>query len=318
MKLYKILSCIVAVLTVMGACKKEEAYLEKSDNKENAVVYVSRKANAQKIIVYPAKDTIVSYDFGASFAAVGLPLNNITVRFKIDDKAFDSVNVVRNSQNLTPYAKLPESAYTISAMDVTISSGAITSNLVSLKYNSKNLDPNKVYMLPISIVDASGYKINPLLKTMFITTVKYKAPEILADKTGWALTASSTQAGDGSLASVIDGDLGTFWHSQYSPTVLPYPHWIQVDMLTLTNVTSVSMAPRNNNNTGFTKFNLKGSIDGSVWIDLLTAKAMDPNLKALQNYELDAPTKVRFLKLEMTEGSQDYTHLAEFQVFKVK
>ena len=318
MKLYKILSCIIAVLTAMSACKKEEAYLEKSDTKENALVYMSRQANAQKITVYPTKDTIVSYDFGASFAAVGLPLNNITVKFKIDDKAFDSVNVVRTSQNLTPYFKLPESAYTISGLDVTILSGAITSNLVSLKYNSKNLDPNKVYMLPISIIDASGYKINPLLKTMFITSVTYKAPEILADRTGWALTASSTQAGDGSLASVIDGDLATFWHSQYSPTVLPYPHWIQVDMLALTNVTSISMAPRNNNNTGFTKFNLKGSVDGTVWTNLLTAKAMDPNLKALQNYELDAPTKIRFLKLEMTEGPQDYTHLAEFQVFKVK
>jgi hypothetical protein len=89
-------------------------------------------------------------------------------------------------------------------------------------------------------------------------------------------------------------------------------------MLALTNVTSISMAPRNNNNTGFTKFNLKGSVDGTVWTDLLTAKIMDPNLKSLQNYELDAPTKVKFLKLEMTEGPQAYTHLAEFQVFKVK
>ncbi|MNR13773.1 O-GlcNAcase NagJ precursor [compost metagenome] len=173
-------------------------------------------------------------------------------------------------------------------------------------------------MLPISIIDASGYKINPLLKTMFITTVKYKAPEILADRTGWAITASTTEAGDGSLASVLDGDLTTFWHSQYSAPASSYPHWIQVDMRALTNVTSISMAPRNNNNTGFTKFNLKGSVDGTIWTDLLTAKIMDPNLKSLQNYELDAPTKVRFLKLEMTEGPQAYTHLAEFQVFKVK
>lgn len=318
MKLYKILSCIIAVLTVMGACKKEEGYLEKSDTKEGALIYVSRQANAQKITVYPAKDTVISYDFGASFAAVGLPANNIAVKFKVDDKALDSVNAVRTSQNLAPYLKFPENAYTFSGLDVTILSGAITSNLVSLKYNAKNLDPNKVYMLPISIIDASGYKINPLLKTMFITTVKYKATEILAARTGWGITASTTEVGDGSLASVLDGDLTTFWHSQYSAPASSYPHWIQVDMLTLTNVTSISMAPRNNNNTGFTKFNLKGSVDGTVWTDLLTAKIMDPNLKALQNYELDAPTKVRFLKLEMTEGPQPYTHLAEFQVFKVK
>lgn len=308
----------MAVFTVMSACKKEEAYLEKSDTKENALVYVSRQASTQKINIYPAKDTVVSYDFGASFAAVGLPANNIVVKFKVDDKALDSVNAVRTSQNLPLYLKLPESAYTFSGLDVTISSGAITSNLVSLKYNSKNLDPNKVYMLPISIVDASGYKINSLLKTMFITTVKYKAPEILADRSGWGITASTTEAGDGSLASVLDGNLTTFWHSQYSSPASSYPHWIQVDMLALTNVTSISMAPRSNNDTGFTKFNLKGSVDGTVWIDLLTGKTMDPSLKALQNYELDAPTKVRFLKLEMTEGPQAYTHLAEFQVFKVK
>ncbi|WP_316794476.1 discoidin domain-containing protein [Pedobacter frigoris] len=318
MKIYKILTYSLSIFAFMSACKKEEGYLEQTDSKANTVIYVSRQATAQKITLYPAKDTVVSYDFGASFAAVGLPSSNIAVKFKVDDRAFDSVNVVRASQNLAPYLKLPADAYTISGLDVIIPSGGITSNLVSLKYNSKNLDPTKVYMLPISISDASGYNVNPLLKTMFITTVKYKAPEIIADRTGWGITASTTQAGDGTLAAVLDGDLATFWHSQYSTPASSYPHWIQVDMLTQTNVTSISMAPRSNNATGFTKFNLKGSVDGAVWIDLLTGKTMDPSLKSLQNYELDAPTKVKFLKLEMTEGPQAYTHLAEFQVFKVK
>lgn len=318
MKIYRILTYCIALSALMSACKQEEAFLEKSDSKNEAVVYVSRQVVNQKIVLYPAKDTTVAFNFGASFAAVGLPANNIAVKFQVDDKAFDSVNVVRVSQNLAPYLKLPANSYTINGLDVTIPAGAITSNLVSMNYNSKNLDPTKIYMVAISIVNASGYKVNPTLKTMFVTTTKYKAPEIIAASTGWVVTASSSQAADGSLGAVIDGDLTTFWHSQYSPAPVEPQIWIQLDMLGLINVTSISLAPRHNNATGFTKFDLVGSTDGITWIPLLTGKPMDPTVKSLQNYELDAPTKLRYLKILVTEKAVAYSHLAEFQVFKVK
>lgn len=318
MKISKILIYSIAFSALTSACKKQEGFLEKSDSKDEAVVYVSRQAANQKITMYPEKDTTVAFNFGAAFAAVGLPASNITVKFEIDDRAFDSINVARVSQSLSPYLKLPASSYAISGLDVTIPEGEITSNLTSLTYNSKDLDPTQVYMLPISIVSASGYKVNPKLKTMYITTVKYKAPEIIAARTGWIATASSAQPGDGSLAAVLDGDLTTFWHSQYSPVPVEPQIWLQVDMIEQINVTSISLAPRHNNATGFTKFDLVGSTDGINWTPLLTGKSMDPTVKTLQNYELNAPTNVRYLKIEVTEKAVAYTHLAEFQVYKVR
>lgn len=54
-----------------------------------------------------------------------------------------------------------------------------------------------------------------------------------ADKTGWTATADSeTPDGwenTGKGSATIDGNINTYWHTDYS-VVVPYPHWVLIDM----------------------------------------------------------------------------------------
>lgn len=67
-------------------------------------------------------------------------------------------------------------------------------------------------------------------------------------RTGWTATASSFQAGGGQPANAIDGDTGSIWHSQYTPTLRPLPHTITIDMKQDYNTIGLTYLPRQDNN----------------------------------------------------------------------
>ena len=66
-------------------------------------------------------------------------------------------------------------------------------------------------------------------------------------RTGWTVTCDSAQAGN-ACNLAIDGSNNTFWHSEYSPTLVPLPHYIQVDMQTPQSIQQVSLEPRQDGN----------------------------------------------------------------------
>lgn len=62
-------------------------------------------------------------------------------------------------------------------------------------------------------------------------------------RSGWSVTCDSSQGGNGCNLA-IDGNNNTFWHSQYGPTTVQLPHFIQVDMKTAQSIQQVSLEPR--------------------------------------------------------------------------
>ncbi len=50
------------------------------------------------------------------------------------------------------------------------------------------------------------------------------------DNNGWKVTASGFEPGEGEPENAIDTNPDTFWHTQYTPTTLRHPHWIQLDL----------------------------------------------------------------------------------------
>ncbi|KAI8635328.1 hypothetical protein F5Y19DRAFT_482569 [Xylariaceae sp. FL1651] len=85
-------------------------------------------------------------------------------------------------------------------------------------------------------------------------------------RTGWTVTADSFQTGN-EPAKAIDGNTSTFWHTAYSPTVAPLPHYIQLDMKKSYVINGVSYQPRqdgsSNGNIGQHTVTL--SNDGTTW-----------------------------------------------------
>ncbi|KAI1108694.1 hypothetical protein F5Y14DRAFT_435288 [Nemania sp. NC0429] len=85
-------------------------------------------------------------------------------------------------------------------------------------------------------------------------------------RTGWTATADSFQSGN-EAAKAIDGNSSTFWHTAYSPSVAPLPHYIQLDMKKSFVVNGISYQPRqdgsSNGNIGQHTVTL--SNDGTTW-----------------------------------------------------
>ncbi|KAI0189027.1 hypothetical protein F4808DRAFT_445829 [Astrocystis sublimbata] len=85
-------------------------------------------------------------------------------------------------------------------------------------------------------------------------------------RTGWTVTADSFQPGN-EAAKAIDGNGSTFWHTAYSPTVAPLPHYIQLDMKKSFVINGVSYQPRQdgNSNGNIGQHTVTLSNDGNTW-----------------------------------------------------
>jgi len=313
---------MIMVILVQSSCKKETPpYEQLSDSKENAVVsIVKSNGNMQNLTIFPYQDEARTIDFGASFGGVGLPASNISVKYAVDDKAFDSLNVSRVAQGLAPFQKFPADSYTLGASSSIIPAGQVSSNLIKVSYFPKKFNDKIDYLLPISVVDASGYKIGAG-KTLFL--IAPKLTDILASKVGWSVTASSQElVGEGSANGkadfVIDGNTATYWHSKYIAPAAAYPHWLNIDMKTDIYVTRVDLIARQNATNGFVLFNIEGSKDGLSWTSLGDNLVFDPFNKGAQSYPV-TPNYSRFIKvtgLKAASASTAVSHLAEMNVYR--
>jgi hypothetical protein len=92
----------------------------------------------------------------------------LDVTLKVDDAALTSYNV----KHATTYSLLPATAYSIANLKVNIPANQRTANLaVTLKPNMIT-DFSKQYVLPITIVDASGQKISNYRTVYYVVGVK--------------------------------------------------------------------------------------------------------------------------------------------------
>lgn len=316
MKKYSVFYIITFIVLSMFGCKEDvPPYEELTDNKEGANVFLA-KANKgiQNLTMFPMEERTVN--FGVGLGAVGLPANDISVTLVKDNHAFDSLNNIRILNDEEPYEMFPDDAYLIDQLKLVIPKGMVESNMVNLTYDPQKFNSEKDHLLALTIGDASGYGISPSAKTLFFVAPKLE-PRV-ADTEGWVATASTEQlSGEntGLASAVLDGDLNTIWHSQYSGgPASSYPHWLSFDMQKAIYVTKIEMAPRQNNSRGFTKFILEGSLDGTEWIQLGGERTFDPGNTAYQSYEIE-PQMLKNIKVTMLEGVQELTFLSEFVVY---
>ncbi len=81
------------------------------------------------------------------------------------------------------------------------------------------------------------------------------------DPSGWSWSASSTCSTEGSLDAIHDGDVDTYWHSDYNATDANRycPHWVQIDRQSDTKeFTALTYMPRytSSTNTYVTKYRI--------------------------------------------------------------
>lgn len=147
-----------------------------------------------------------------------------------------------------------------------------------------------------------------------------------ADKTGWTATADSeTPDGwenTGKGSATIDGNINTYWHTDYS-VVVPYPHWVLIDMKNNKNIVSVDIANRQRagtpNTVGMKTFKIEGSTDGTSFTGLGQFNFAISN--DFQSFPVSSEKAYRYLKITALTpqvAGTNHTFLAEIDVFTTK
>lgn len=169
-----------------------------------------------------------------------------------------------------------------------------------------------------TIVEADGRE--------YVTAVISVEANTLVTKiamTNWEVLDFSSQqesgegAGGGHASHSIDGDLSTYWHTQYSPSKPSYPHHLTIDLKEAATIKAVAVARRNGNNNFPAKMRLELSSDNTNW-GVAGEFVPDNSIDGLQMFTLDNSLSGRYIRLTGLSSATNQTHmcLSELNLFK--
>ena len=168
-------------------------------------------------------------------------------------------------------------------------------------------------VIGVTITDVYGNKFGP--KDFTVSPI----PAVMLEKTGWTIIDFSTEepgegAPNGLATATIDGDVNTFWHTQWSGANPPYPHHFTVDMGAEKTIASFEVFRRQGNGNGQTKHQFLISNDGINWTDLGTYN-MNPGINDGQIYAMNEAVTARYFRYMALEGPNYYAFLAEINIY---
>ena len=138
------------------------------------------------------------------------------------------------------------------------------------------------------------------------------------DKANWKAKVSDEQPADGGgPAALIDNNIVTYWHSQYSPAIL-FPHWFVIDFGKQRPLAKIGMIRRSGATNGFTVFNIEVSLDGTNYTAVANGLTFDPTKAEWQDYLFQKVVDARYVRVTMTKPKNEgdaFTHLGEFRAF---
>ena len=132
-----------------------------------------------------------------------------------------------------------------------------------------------------------------------ITTLPGYFRNIPAGQSAPTATASDFQEGN-PPSNVLDGNPVTFWHSEYSPTLIGFPHTLTIDLRTVYAVSSVMYTPRGDGgwNGRIGEHTIDSSIDGKSWGSLVQNSTWSDDDANHTNFF--NPTNARYIRLTAT------------------
>ncbi|MGQ7869840.1 DUF4998 domain-containing protein [Sunxiuqinia sp. sy24] len=140
------------------------------------------------------------------------------------------------------------------------------------------------------------------------------------DRSDWAVTDLSTEEPaeggnpNGLAIAALDGDLGTYWHTQWSGGSPGYPHFFVVDMKEQVKILAVECFRRQGDDRGQTKYKIHTSDDGINFEEQGTFD-FDNTSDAGQVVSLSFMPEARYFKYEAIEGPNNYAFLSELYVY---
>ena len=331
MKYAPLISALLFVILFITCAPEKAAYDKELGPNDGGLVYLTQATQSAGLlnlsIVLPAESAAKT--ISACFGGLGVPKDNITVEFEVDQKAIDSMNNLRVKQELPPYSPYPSESFSLDQTSVTIPAGKECSSSVKFVYKPRLFSTSEEYLTAYRISKVSGgYKINKPISSILLVVVKPSLQPI--DPMNLSATADSeepSESRDGGLtdlngyaAAATDGKWSTYWHSVRTPQTTPFPHWLLVDLGAVRYIGKIGLVRRTGGKSNvFKTFDVEASLDGAAWVNLLKRAEMSNVFTVEQTY-LTATTRCQFLKLTMTSAyaNADHTMLAEFIPYELK
>jgi hypothetical protein len=149
---------------------------------------------------------------------------------------------------------------------------------------------------------------------------------VALDRSNWEVIAVSdeTASDGGGKNTIIDGNPGTYWHSQWGPDI-PCPHWVIIDMKTPKLINRIATTRRNNSsNVGDTKslqYFVSDNPDPAspAWEKIGEGSYASTGAPHVLTLDIDPPVKARYLKLNLTESFRGpYTAIVNIDVYSAE
>ena len=174
-----------------------------------------------------------------------------------------------------------------------------------------------VYTVTLTVTDSLGAAdATPATRT--VTVQNASPPATVIPQTNFTLhkvDSQETIGENGAAINAFDGKPTTIWHSEWFQRLAPLPHWIEINLGSLYNVSGFRYLPRQNSPNGrIANYEFYVSVDGSTW-DAAVAKGTFPNTTAQQEVVFTAKSG-RFIRLVAlsTAFGQSVTSAAEINV----
>lgn len=257
-----------------------------------------------------------SLEFGLGDADV---VQKLTVAFNATNKdniechlaVYEAYLESYNKAHGTAFQLLPETSYTLPET-VTIAQGSNEAT-AKLALAVSGL-PLGSYLLPVRL--ACGQFDVRKGDDLYILEIVVTNPVL--DPKKWTLTANTDEpaesAPNGRVEAIVDGDINTFWHSQWSGGWQDWPHVIIIDMNERCEVLSIDYYGRQSGGDANAKdMEFFISEDGNDWASI--GKFEAKKTTALQMFDTE-DCEGRYLKLEITsshDGSNN-TNIGELIV----
>ncbi len=313
-KLYSILMLSASVLGA-SSCSDDDT----------ATVFVPDSHNIIKINFYitdePAENTFTVKITPRSYPEFTPTVlsHDATVYLEADPAKVESFNRQRG----TNYKVMPPEAYTIAPKTI-IKAGKNESEPISILIDGKDkMEQFTNYMLPVSIVGAEGIATDDCCQTIYFVYRGSSDPSgaTLFDRSGWIITGVSSEEpregewGHGGMKEhCIDGDINTFWGTDWATDHPLPPHWITFDLGEELKISGFAIQAREEGSDGPATITLEVSNDGENWTD--AGQYEDITARGEHRSFLRKPVTGRYVKLTITEvhGGPHVT-VSEFNLF---
>ncbi|WP_186757451.1 BT_3987 domain-containing protein [Echinicola salinicaeni] len=285
-------------------------------------LYMPQAVSASSSHSLVLKDSVQSIVFGAAYGAPYTLGTEISVNFAADLSLVDAFN----DANGTSYPALPTESFELSSSSVSIPAGDMASEPLKININPINgFEFETQYLLPVTITSVDGnITLNEELKTSYFLVEANPPVYEPFERTGWTIASVSSEETEGSGATnghaihALDGDIGTFWHTQWYSATPDLPHSIAIDMGEGRLVSGLSIVQRQNRSVGDAKdIYVELSDDGENWTRVDIFPGVLPDDNANNSVFLKSPQVARYFQITITStyGDTKFSHLAEINAF---